>query len=209
MAKKKDFDDPLADIDPIMEEAFSVNEDSKNESAKPKKRRGRPKKKVEELVIEETEPGQDFVSDMDEENDLMSSDVTESEDVEFPSIETEDSEGATDIYSEDLTQKPIIPEPLISGVQFPDIEMEQSEDKMNSGIFSNIPVDVAVELGRSHVSLKEVFELTEGSIIELERLVGEPLDLVVNGQVVAQGEVVAIDNNYGLRVTNVISSVKR
>lgn len=66
-----------------------------------------------------------------------------------------------------------------------------------------------MELGRSHVSLKEVFELSEGSIIELERLVGEPLDLVVNGQVVAQGEVVAIDNNYGLRVTNVISAAKK
>jgi flagellar motor switch protein FliN/FliY len=67
-------------------------------------------------------------------------------------------------------------------------------------------VNLSVELGRSQISLKEVFELTEGSIIELERLVGEPLDLVVNGQIVAQGEVVAIDNNYGLRVTNIVSN---
>ena len=52
----------------------------------------------------------------------------------------------------------------------------------------------------------EVYELTEGSIIELDRLVGEPLDLVVNGQIIAQGEVVAIDNNYGFRITNIVSS---
>ena len=57
----------------------------------------------------------------------------------------------------------------------------------------------------SKISLKEIFELSEGAIIELERMVGEPLDLVVNGQVVAQGEVVAIDNNYGLRVTGIKS----
>ena len=68
-------------------------------------------------------------------------------------------------------------------------------------------MNVSVELGRAKISLKEVFELTEGAIIELDRLVGEPLDLVVNGQVVAQGEVVAIDNSYGLRVTNIIAKL--
>jgi flagellar motor switch protein FliN len=193
VAKKKDFDDPLADIDPIMEEAFSVSEE---DSSTPKKRRGRPKKNVEP-VLEETE------------SSVLDDNVSDSETVEFPSIEASELQIPEDAYSEDLSTTPVLPEPLISTVQFPDIDIEQSEDKMNSGIFSNIPVDVAVELGRSHVSLKEVFELTEGSIIELERLVGEPLDLVVNGQIVAQGEVVAIDNNYGLRVTNVISSVTK
>ena len=69
----------------------------------------------------------------------------------------------------------------------------------------NIPVNLSVELGRTKISLKEVMDLNEGSIIELERLVGEPLDLVVNGQIIAQGEVVAIDNNYGLRITNVVA----
>lgn len=93
----------------------------------------------------------------------------------------------------------------ISDIQFPNLKEDAAGAKLETNIFSNIPVTVSVELGRSQISLKEVFELTEGSIIELDRLVGEPLDLVVNGQIVAQGEVVAIDNNYGLRVTNVIS----
>ena len=130
-------------------------------------------------------------------------------DVEFPSMDVAAFDVPANDPQEELSQGPVVPDPIISTVQFPDIDMEQSDEKINSGIFSNIPVDVSVELGRSHVSLKEVFELTEGSIIELERLVGEPLDLVVNGQIVAQGEVVAIDNNYGLRVTTVTSSVKK
>ena len=99
--------------------------------------------------------------------------------------------------------------PVVSKVQFPNISrVESKNNSPDADLFNNIPVDVSVELGRSQVSLKEVYELTEGSIIELERLVGEPLDLVVNGQVIALGEVVAIDSNYGLRVTNILSQAK-
>lgn len=97
------------------------------------------------------------------------------------------------------------PKQSVVDVEFPSLSPETSGKKIELDVFSKIPVNVSVELGRAQVSLKEVFELTEGSIIELERLVGEPLDLVVNGQIVAQGEVVAIDNNYGLRVTHVIA----
>ncbi|MFC1753319.1 flagellar motor switch protein FliN, partial [Thermoproteota archaeon] len=97
----------------------------------------------------------------------------------------------------------------VSEVQFPTLTQEAMGRKVEADIFSNIPVRLSVELGRTEISLKEVLELSEGSIIELERLVGEPLDLVVNGQIVAQGEVVAIDNNYGFRVTNLISTVQQ
>ncbi len=93
----------------------------------------------------------------------------------------------------------------VSDVVFPGLSSEMGGRKLEMDMFRKIPVSVSVELGRAQVSLKEIFELSEGSIIELDRLVGEPLDLVVNGQVVAQGEVVAIDNNYGLRVTHVIA----
>ncbi|MDA1353041.1 MAG: flagellar motor switch protein FliN [bacterium] len=92
-------------------------------------------------------------------------------------------------------------------VEFPDLQDAAIEGrKIEDGVLSSIPVKVSVELGRSHLSLQEVYELTEGSIIELERLVGEPLDLVINGQVIAQGEVVAIDNKYGLRIKNLTSN---
>ena len=91
----------------------------------------------------------------------------------------------------------------VSGIQFPTLEKGLSAKKFNSDVFTNIPIEVTVELGRTKISLKDLYELAEGSIIELERLAGEPLDLVVNGQIVAQGEVVAIDENYGLRITHI------
>lgn len=95
--------------------------------------------------------------------------------------------------------------PVMSQIHFPSLTQETLGRSVANDLFGKIPVNVSVELGRSKVSLKEIYELNEGSIIELERLVGEPLDLVVNGQVVANGEVVAIDNNYGLRLTNIIA----
>ncbi len=101
--------------------------------------------------------------------------------------------------------KPSASFPTVSDVQFPVLESTTSDLDIGNDMFHNIPVNLSVELGRSQVCLKEIYELTEGSIIELDRLVGEPLDLVVNGQVIAQGEVVAIDNNYGLRVTNIVA----
>ena len=89
--------------------------------------------------------------------------------------------------------------PNISQIEFPELSDEKGS-RLEEGLFSSIPVKISVELGRSNLTLKEVYELSEGSIIELNRLVGEPLDLVINGQVLAQGEVVAIDNKYGLRI---------
>lgn len=96
----------------------------------------------------------------------------------------------------------------VSNVEFPELEESYEGKKLEKGVFSNIPVQVSVELGRSTISLKEIYDLSEGSIIELDRLVGEPLDLVINGQTIAQGEVVAIDNNFGLRIKSIVASPK-
>lgn len=89
-------------------------------------------------------------------------------------------------------------------IQFPELTELDRGGKVQDKTLGDIPIEVSVELGRTHMSLKEVLELKEGSIIELDRLAGEPLDLKVSGQLVAQGEVVAIDDYYGLRITNVL-----
>ena len=75
---------------------------------------------------------------------------------------------------------------------------------METNLLGIVTVQVTVELGGTELSLKEILDLSEGSIIELNRLAGEPLDLKVGGQLVAQGEVVAVDDYYGLRITNVV-----
>lgn len=93
----------------------------------------------------------------------------------------------------------------VKNVKFPEFgEEEEKGKKIEQRALGDIPVQVTVELGETSLSLKEILELSEGSIIELNRLAGEPLDLKVGGQLIAQGEVVAIDDYYGLRITNVV-----
>ena len=73
----------------------------------------------------------------------------------------------------------------------------------------DIPVQISVELGRTKKTIKEILELTNGSIIELDRLAGEPVDIMVNGQYLAKGEVVVIDENFGVRITDIASPAER
>lgn len=76
-------------------------------------------------------------------------------------------------------------------------------------LLGDVEVDVTVELGRRHIPLNELLKLTRGSIIELEKLVGEPLEVYVNNRLIADGEAVVIDDHFGIRITNVIPSVHR
>ena len=92
----------------------------------------------------------------------------------------------------------------VQNVKFPELPVGEKGERLETRSLGDIPVTVTVELGATELSLKEVLELAEGSIIELNRLAGEPLDLKVGGQLVAQGEVVAVDDYYGLRITNVV-----
>lgn len=91
----------------------------------------------------------------------------------------------------------------IKKVQFPEFEGGEKGEKIEPRLMGDIPVQATVELGSTELSLKDILELAEGSIIELDRLAGEPLDLKVGGQLVGQGEVVAVDDHYGLRITSV------
>ncbi|MFC1478265.1 flagellar motor switch protein FliN [Candidatus Margulisiibacteriota bacterium] len=93
----------------------------------------------------------------------------------------------------------------VGGVKLPEIDPSLQGEPFNKEMFAKIPVKVTVELGQTNLSLQEVLELKEGAVIDLDRLAGEPLDLVVNGQLIARGEVVAIDDNYGLRITEVLA----
>ena len=84
-----------------------------------------------------------------------------------------------------------------------------SESKMNRDVIENIPVTLAIEVGRATLKIRDLMRLTQGSVVELDRLAGEPLDIVVNDTVVAQGEVVLVNDRYGVRLTQVISAADR
>lgn len=73
----------------------------------------------------------------------------------------------------------------------------------------DVPLQVTVELGRTRMQIRDVLELGKGSVIELDKLAGEPVDLLVNGKLIARGEVVVIDENFGIRVTDIVSTTER
>ncbi|THF81257.1 flagellar motor switch phosphatase FliY [Cohnella fermenti] len=82
-------------------------------------------------------------------------------------------------------------------------------DESNLGLLMDIPLKVTVELGRTKKQIKEILELSQGSIIELDKLAGEPVDILVNNKLIAKGEVVVIDENFGVRVTDIVSQWDR
>ena len=73
----------------------------------------------------------------------------------------------------------------------------------------DIPLEVTVELGRTRLLIRDILDLTPGAIIELDKVAGEPVDLFANGMLVARGEVIVIDDNFGVRVTEIITAADR
>lgn len=95
-----------------------------------------------------------------------------------------------------------------SFASFQPFHLEEPEAK-NLNMLMDIPLQVTVELGRTKRSVKEILELSSGSIIELDKLAGEPVDILVNSRLIAKGEVVVIDENFGVRVTDIVSQSDR
>ncbi|MFI3245840.1 MAG: flagellar motor switch protein FliN [Ferrimonas sp.] len=73
----------------------------------------------------------------------------------------------------------------------------------------DIPVTISMEVGRSQISIRNLLQLNQGSVVELDRVAGEPLDVMVNGMLIAHGEVVVVNDKFGIRLTDVISQVER
>ncbi len=87
--------------------------------------------------------------------------------------------------------------------------MPNEPEAANIGLIMDVPLHVTVELGRRRMLVREVLELGKGSLIELDKLAGEPVDVLVNGKLIAKGEVVVIDENFGVKVTTIITPAER
>ncbi len=83
-----------------------------------------------------------------------------------------------------------------------------SED-VNMDVILDIPVTIQMEIGRTKVNIRNLLQLNQGSVVELDRLAGEPLDVLVNNTLIAHGEVVVVNEKYGIRLTDVISPAER
>lgn len=79
----------------------------------------------------------------------------------------------------------------------------------NLDFILDIPLKVSVELGRTQVVIKDLLQLGQGSVLELDKLAGEPLEVLVNGKLVARGEVVVVNEKFGIRLTDIISPIER
>lgn len=79
----------------------------------------------------------------------------------------------------------------------------------NLDFILDIPLKVTVELGRTTVIIKDLLQLGQGSVLELDKLAGEPLEILVNGKLIAKGEVVVVNEKFGIRLTDIISPVER
>ncbi len=82
-------------------------------------------------------------------------------------------------------------------------------DARDLEMIMDIPVKLSVELGRTRITIKQLLELAQGSVVELDGLAGEPMDILINGYLIAQGEVVVVEDKYGIRITEIITPSER
>ena len=102
------------------------------------------------------------------------------------------------------------------GEDFKQVEARRLNESPNAGagdvkldVILDIPVTIAMEIGRTKLSIRHLLQLNQGSVVELDRLAGEPMDVLVNGTLVAHGEVVVVNEKFGIRLTDVISPADR
>jgi flagellar motor switch protein FliN/FliY len=87
--------------------------------------------------------------------------------------------------------------------------LTDASGKINQEVLQNITVTMSIEVGRAQIKIRDLMRLTQGSVVELDRIAGEPLDLLINNTVVAQGEIVLVNDRYGVRLTRVAPAAER
>lgn len=90
-----------------------------------------------------------------------------------------------------------------------DSVLAEQGDNVNLDMILDIPVTISMEIGRAQISIRNLLKLNQGSVVELDRLAGEPLDVLVNGTLIAHGEVVVVNEKFGIRLTDVITAMER
>ena len=113
----------------------------------------------------------------------------------------------------ETNQEPVFDSPVtVQPVKFASFDEEENihgKENRNLDLLMNVNLQMSVELGRTELPFKKVLELTRGSIISLDKLAGEPVELFANGKLVAFGEVVVIEDNFGLRITSIAAPEER
>jgi len=109
----------------------------------------------------------------------------------------DESEGANEAENIELDELEDTSSPLT----------DEERERLDSIL--DIPVTISMEVGRSNINIRNLLQLNQGSVVELDRIAGEPLDVLVNGTLIAHGEVVVVNDKFGIRLTDVISQTER
>jgi len=130
---------------------------------------------------------------------------------ENPTPEHDEAEAATTEAAEQETHDVLAAAPAHEEDAEPSLEdfKPTMPGNINPEVLQNIVVNLSIEVGRAQIKIKDLMRLTQGSVVELDRIAGEPLDLLVNNSVVAQGEIVLVNDRYGVRLTRVVPSSER
>lgn len=114
---------------------------------------------------------------------------------------------------DDLSESEIDASAAVQTVDIPDLEASTSSSdddiKVDLDMILDIPVTISMEIGRTKINIRNLLQLNQGSVVELDRFAGEPLDVFVNGTLIAHGEVVVVNEKFGIRLTDVISANER
>ena len=124
----------------------------------------------------------------------------------------EDDVAAEEIPTVDMAARATESTVTVQPVQFAtfeDLDQVQGPQNQNLNILLDVKLQLTVELGRTELPIKKVLELTKGSIVTLNKAAGEPVELYANGKLIAYGEVVVIEDNFGLRITHITEPAKR
>ncbi len=120
--------------------------------------------------------------------------------------ETETTEKEEDPWAEAMNEQA---DSEAAGFENLSDDAVDSDEEINLDVILDVPVDISMEIGRTKISIRNLLKLNQGSVIELDRLAGEPMDVLVNGTLIAHGEVVVVNDKFGIRLTDVISPVER
>jgi flagellar motor switch protein FliN len=164
------------------------------------------KKTVEDYKIIETQNTQSS-------NTINSSVPTKNiNNQQVTSMETNIQMNSESIYDRTIQEKPIEMQPQVNIKQASFQTLSQNGMAAMPGnidLILDVPLEISVVLGRSKMNIKEILDLGTGSLIELDKLAEEPVEILVNGKKIAYGEVVVVDENFGVRITSIVSNVER
>jgi flagellar motor switch protein FliN/FliY len=123
----------------------------------------------------------------------------------------DDQEEMADDWAAAMAEQADADEAAANPISFEELQSEHNKITTNPEleVILDIPVTISMEVGRTSITIRNLLQLNQGSVIELDRLAGEPLDVLVNGTLIAHGEVVVVNEKFGIRMTDVISPAER